>query len=185
MKVILLFILIAITQATFAGEKVYKWENKSGSVIQANFLSSNEDSVTISKNGRKYSIKFDNLSAQSVRLAKELGAQKKTREYLCAELNKQLPIRLDSSSTLFKATVKSGSLVYFVKVNIQEFVRLGNSIGQPIPSTNTLKQFFYKQTWNQWKRDPSYGPAKKVFDSAKYFYINERNQKLFDFTIEF
>ena len=107
------------------------------------------------------------------------------REYLCTELNKQLPIRLDSSSILYKATIKSGSLVYFVKINTEEFVRIGNSIGQPIPSTNTIKQVIYKQTWNQLQKDPSYGPFKKVFDSAKYVYVNERNQKLFDFTIEF
>ena len=109
----------------------------------------------------------------------------RVREYLCAELNKQLPLRLDSSSILYKANIKSGSLVYFVKIDTEKFVRMGNSIGMPTPNISTIKQVIYKQTWNELEKNPRYEPFKKVFDSAKYIYVNERNQKLFDFTIEF
>jgi hypothetical protein len=117
--------------------------------------------------------------------AKKLWDNAKARLDYSNELNKRLPIRLDSASTLYKVDSKSGNLIYFIQINTQGFKATGNSFGQQIPDTNTMKRFIMQQTLNQVRTDPSYSPLKKTFKGLAYNYVNERGENLFSFVINF
>ena len=108
-----------------------------------------------------------------------------TRLHICNQLNGNLPLRLDSCSTLLRATVESDTLVYYTRIKIGEFIRMGKSIGQRIPDLKTVKKFIYIQTLTSMKADPSYSSFKKIFKSVKHVYVNQKNQILFEFTISF
>ena len=106
-------------------------------------------------------------------------------------LNEQLPIRLDSASTLYSIKYDSSKdgkvrmLIYYVKINTQMFKATGNFLGQHIPDTLTMKQFIYEQTLNQVRADPSYSDLKTKYGytTLGYRYYNEAGQKLFSFVI--